>query len=191
MIWDSPIGLDFFLWTVCKTVRLLLRCLVISVPSTSLSVISLSRIGSGLEKSVLNGAPRVKWSRISLWSRFRGPCFANLGTDLSSLLGCRFWTRLLGSQKHVSRSQYVLIRKLWEIKVWFLYLKESSKEWWYMCALCRILHDPVVFGTCYWWTHVSISLVWLYSQESLLAWLTNDRPRMSSYPGSTTYAMIS
>ncbi len=54
--------------------------------------------------------------------------------DLSSLLGCRFWTRLLGSWKHVSRSQYVLIRKLWEIKVWFLYLKESSKEWWYTCA---------------------------------------------------------
>ncbi len=25
MIWDSPIGLDFFLWTVRKTVRLLLR----------------------------------------------------------------------------------------------------------------------------------------------------------------------
>ncbi len=48
--------------------------------------------------------------------------------DLSSLLGCRFWTRLLGSRKHVSRSQYVLIRKLWEIKVWFLYLKKSSKE---------------------------------------------------------------
>ncbi len=112
-------------------------------------------------------------------------------TDLSSLLGCRFWTRLLGSWKHVSRSQYVLIRTLWEIKVWFLYLKKSSKEWWYMCALCRILHDPIVFDTCYWWTHVSISLVWLCLQESLRAWLTNDRPRMSSYPGSTTYAMIS
>ncbi len=74
--------------------------------------------------------------------------------DLSSLLGSKFWTRLLGSWKHVSRSRYVLIRKLWEIKVWFLYLKESSNEWWYMCILCRILHDPVVFDTCYWWTHV-------------------------------------
>ncbi len=48
-------------------------------------------------------------------------------SDLSSSLGCRFCTRLLGSWKHVSRSQYVLIKKLWEIKVWFLYLKESSK----------------------------------------------------------------
>ncbi len=74
--------------------------------------------------------------------------------DLSSLLGCKIWTRLLGSWKHVSRSQYVLIRKLWEIKVWFLYLKESSNEWWYMCVSCRILHNPVVFNTCYWWTHV-------------------------------------
>ncbi len=78
--------------------------------------------------------------------------------DLSSLLGCRFWTRLLGSWKHVSRSQYVLIRKLWEIKVWFLYLNESSKEWRYMCVSCRILHDPVVFDTCYWWTHVPLVL---------------------------------
>ncbi len=75
-------------------------------------------------------------------------------SDLSSLLGSKFWTRLLGSWKHISRSRYVLIRKLVEIKVWFLYLKESSKEWWYMCVSCRILHDPVVFDTCYWWTHV-------------------------------------
>ncbi len=80
------------------------------------------------------------------------------GIDLSSLLGSKFWTRLLGSWKHVSRSWYVLIRKLWEIKVWFLYLKESSNEWWYMCVSCRILHDPVVFDTCYWWTHVPSDL---------------------------------
>jgi hypothetical protein len=38
----------------------MVRCLVVSVPSTLLSIISLSQIGSGLEKSVLNGAPRVK-----------------------------------------------------------------------------------------------------------------------------------
>ncbi len=75
-------------------------------------------------------------------------------SDLSSLLGCRFWTRLLGSWKQVSRSWYVLIRKLWEIKVWFLYLKESLNEWCYMCVLCRILHNPIVFDTFYWWTHV-------------------------------------
>ncbi len=75
-------------------------------------------------------------------------------SDLSSLLGCKFWTRLLGNWKQVSRSWYFLIRKLWEIKVWFLYLKESSNEWWYMCISFRILHNPVVFDTCYWWTHV-------------------------------------
>ncbi len=75
-------------------------------------------------------------------------------SDLSSLLGSRFWTGLLGSWKHISRSWYVLIRKSWEIKVWFLYLKESLKEWWYMCVSCRILHNPVVFDTCYWWMHV-------------------------------------
>ncbi len=74
--------------------------------------------------------------------------------DLSSLLGFKFLSRLLGSKKHVSRSWYVLIRKLWEIEVWFLYLKESSNKWWYMCVSCRILHNPVVFDTCYWWTHV-------------------------------------
>ncbi len=74
--------------------------------------------------------------------------------ELSTLLGCKFWTRLLGSWKHVSRSQYVLIRKLWEIKVWFLYLKGSSNKWWYMCVSCRILDNPIVFDTCYWWTHV-------------------------------------
>jgi hypothetical protein len=38
----------------------MVRCLVASIPSTSLFAISLSRIGSGLEKSVLNGAPQVK-----------------------------------------------------------------------------------------------------------------------------------
>ncbi len=59
----------------------------------------------------------------------------------------------LGSWKHVSRSWYVLIRKLWEIKVWFLYLKESSKGWWYMCASCRILHDSVLLDTFNWWIH--------------------------------------
>ncbi len=74
--------------------------------------------------------------------------------DLSILLGCKFWTRLLGSWKHVSRSWYVLIRKLWGIKVWFLCLRGSWNEWWYMCISCRILHNPIVFDTCYWWTHV-------------------------------------
>jgi hypothetical protein len=33
-------------------------------------------------------------------------------TDLSTSLGCRFGTRLLGSWKQVSRSRYVLLRKL-------------------------------------------------------------------------------
>jgi hypothetical protein len=74
--------------------------------------------------------------------------------DLSSLLGIKFWTRLLGSWKQVSKSRYILIRKLWEIKVWFLYLKESSNKWWYICVVCRPLHHPVVFDTCHWWTHV-------------------------------------
>ncbi len=37
----------------------------------------------------------------------------------------------------------------------------------------------------------SLSLVWLCSQESLRVWLTSDGPRMSSYPGSTIYALIS
>ena len=26
-----------------------------------------------------------------------------------------------------------------------------AKEWWETCAPCRILNDPVVFDTCYWW----------------------------------------
>jgi hypothetical protein len=38
----------------------MVRCLVASIPSTSPFTISLSQIGSGLKKSVLNGAPRVK-----------------------------------------------------------------------------------------------------------------------------------
>ncbi len=56
---------------------------------SQLRSISLSRIGSGLEKSVLNGAPRVKWSRISSKNRFRGPCFGSLGT--SSWEWCLRW----------------------------------------------------------------------------------------------------
>ncbi len=92
---------------------------------------------------------KLQWGVWTTYKNLQDTCAG----DLSSLLGCRFWTRLLGSWKHISRSQYALIRKLWVIKVWFLYLKESSKEWWYMCASCRILHDPVVLDTCYWWTH--------------------------------------
>ncbi len=77
------------------------------------------------------------------------------------------WTRFLAEcKKLVCRSWYVWIRKLWEIKVWFFNLKESSKEWWHMCALCRILHDPVVFNTCYWWMCFHQSCVAVLAGES-------------------------
>ena len=59
-----------------------------------------------------------------------------------------------------------------------------------MCASCRILHDPVVFNIPVTDGCVSINLVWLCMYESLHAWLTDDWAHMSSYLGSTMYALI-
>jgi len=65
----------------------------------------------------------------------------------------------------------------------FSTLKKTQRMMRAMCALCRILHNPVVYDICY--------LRGCVRRRVLRAWLADDGPRMSSHLGFTMYAMRS